>query len=324
MPFINQQLSLKLSWIVRYYAWKILDCFLLGLMCLNGVSAVCAADQLVVESALLRLIQQVEVPARVQGVLSSIKVVEGDLVRQGMLLAQVDDAEAKLLLGRAAVELEIEKDKVTNDVAIRTAQRALAFSRDEFDRLAKAKQGIPGSISTTELETAKFRSDQSQLELEGAERARRQNQLTAQLRNKELELSQHNVEVRKIVAPINGVVVDVLRQAGEWVEPGDKVVRMIGIDRLRAEGLVQSRDIPANLQGATATVAIDLAGKGETTFSGIVVFVSPEVNPVNGQARIWVEIDNKDRLLRPGQRPKLTIMIPENGKKVADKQPGQK
>jgi len=39
-------------------------------------------------------------------------------------------------------------------------------------------------------------------------------------------------------------------------------------------------------------ISVDLPDKGATTFNGKVVFVSPEINPVNGQARVWAEIDN--------------------------------
>lgn len=293
------------------------------MFCAAALPAV-AADQIVVDSALLRLIQQVEVPARAQGVLSAINVVEGNPVQSGALLAQIDDAESRLLKGRATVELEIEKDKVTNDVAIRTAQRALAFNRDEFKRLETAQQRIPGSISTSELEAARFHADQAQLELEGAERVRRQSQLSAQLKNKELELSEHNVQVRRIVAPINGVVVEVFKQPGEWVEPGDKVLRLVRIDRLRAEGLVQSQEIAGDLHGASANVAINLPGKGEAIFPGKVVYVSPEINPINGQVRVWVEVENKDGVLKPGQRPKLTINALPAGEKTADSRARQR
>jgi len=273
----------------------------------TALHAAHAAEPIVVESALLRLTQQVEVPARAQGVLSSLQVVEGDLVRQGMLLAQVDDAEARLLQGRATIELQIEKNKFSNDVAIRTAQKALDFNRGEFQRLEHAAQGIPGSISTSELEALRLRAEQAELELEEADRARQLNRLTAVLKNKELELSNHSVDIRKIVAPINGVVVEVLRQPGEWVEPGEKVLRIVRIDRLRVEGLIDVRTISADLNGAPATIAINLPGKGQVTYDGKVVFVSPEINPVNGQVRVWAEVGNQDGLLRPGQRPRLTI-----------------
>jgi macrolide-specific efflux system membrane fusion protein len=262
----------------------------------------------VVESALLRLTQQVEVPARAQGVLSAIHVVEGDSVEQGTLLAQLDDVEARLLEGRATIELQLNKEKVTNDVAIRSAQRALVFSQAEFKRMERAGRDTPGSISVSELEQLRFRAEQAELDLEKAQHERKQDQLSADLKAKELELSQYNIDVRKVVAPINGVVVEVLRQPGEWVEPGEKVLRIVRMDRLRVEGMVHARDLPSDLRGSPVSIAMELPGKGEMTFPGKVVFVSPEISPVNGQVRVWAEVDNRDGLLKPGLRPRMTIV----------------
>ncbi|HEY3392532.1 MAG TPA: efflux RND transporter periplasmic adaptor subunit [Lacipirellulaceae bacterium] len=266
------------------------------------------AEPLVVESALLRLTQQVDVPARAQGVISTIHVAEGDSVEQGTLLAQMDDTEARLLEGRAAIELQLNKEKVNNDVAIRSAQRALVFNKSEFERLERVRRDTPGSISASELEERRFRAEQAELDLEKAQHERRQDELSADLKAKELELSQYSIDVRKILAPINGVVVEVLRQPGEWVEPGEKVLRIVRIDRLRVEGMVHARDLPPDLRGAPVTITMELPGKGETTFEGKIVFVSPEISPVNGQVRVWAEVDNKDGLLKPGLRPRMTIV----------------
>jgi multidrug resistance efflux pump len=197
---------------------------------LSGIAR--GAEPLVVESALVRLTQQVEVPARAQGVIAAIHASEGDSVEQGALLAQMDDSEARLLEGRAAIELQLSKEKVANDVAIRSAQRALRFNQEEFNRLERVRRDTPGSISISELEERRFHAEQAELDLEKAQQERRQDQLSADLKAKELELSQHNVDVRKILAPIKGVVVEVLRQPGEWVEPGDKVLRIVRMDRL--------------------------------------------------------------------------------------------
>ncbi|MGC3967799.1 MAG: hypothetical protein QM775_10635 [Pirellulales bacterium] len=42
-------------------------------------------------------------------------------------------------------------------------------------------------------------------------------------------------------------------------------------------------------------------------FFGRLSFVSPEVDPVNGEVRLFVEMANPDQLLRPGLRGTLTI-----------------
>ncbi len=269
-----------------------------------------AAEPLVIDSALLRLTQQIDVPARAQGQLASMSVAEGDRVKQGAPLAQINDDEAQLMQKRATLEFELQKEKVKNDVAIRTAQKTVAFHQAERDRLESAAKRLPGSVSASELEEHRFSAVQAQLKLEDAQHDHQIDLQTMALKGVEVDLGKHNVEIRRIAAPVNGVVVEILKHAGEWVEPGEKVLRIVSIDKLRAEGLIHVSKLPANLVGAPVTISVDLPNKGATTFKGKVVFVSPEINAVNGQARVWAEIDNSSGLLNPGLRPQMKIEVP--------------
>ena len=49
-----------------------------------------ASESVEVPSMLLRLIEQVDVPARESGVLASVQVVEGQIVEEGVVVAQID------------------------------------------------------------------------------------------------------------------------------------------------------------------------------------------------------------------------------------------
>ena len=70
---------------------------------------------------------------------------------------------------------------------------------------------------------------------------------------------------------------------------------------------MNARDIAAQMTGAPVTLTVDLGGKRQTQFSGKLVFVSPEVDPVNGQVRVWAQIENRDLQLRPGLRASMSI-----------------
>jgi macrolide-specific efflux system membrane fusion protein len=273
-------------------------------------SCACAADatdQISIDSALLQLIEQVEVPARVSGVLSSIEVVEGAVVSAGTKLARLDTEESMLLYRRAAVEFELSSERANNDVGLRSAQKSLSFARSELGRVERASAELPGSVSQSQLEEKKLKAEQAELDLEQAKHEARLNQLTEKLKKQELDLGKHQIDVRQILAPVNGVVVEVVRHAGERVEPGDKVVRIVRIDRLRAEGLIHVRHATAELRGSAATVTVAPPGSEELQCPGQVVFVSPEVNPVNDLVRISVEFSNPENRLKPGLRAKITI-----------------
>ncbi len=99
---------------------------------------------------------------------------------------------------------------------------------------------------------------------------------------------------------------EVSRHQGEWVQPGQTVLRMLRLDRLRAEGLVVPSQIGDNLAGRKATLTVEIDGK-PVEFAGAITYVSPEIDPVNGQVRFWAEIDNPQLKLRPGMHGSIAI-----------------
>ena len=191
-------------------------------------------DVIQADSVLIQLIDQVEVPSRAAGVLSASHVVEGQVVEKGKLLAQIDDAEARLIGQRAKIELRIARENATDDVAVRSAGKAGAFARSEHERLKRAASELAGSVLKSELEEAALRCEQARLDLERAQRDLHLTTLTTELKENELLMSTHNFQLCKVEAPLGGVVVEVLRRPGEWVQAGDRVVRIVRMDRLRA------------------------------------------------------------------------------------------
>jgi multidrug efflux pump subunit AcrA (membrane-fusion protein) len=123
----------------------------------------------------------------------------------------------------------------------------------------------------------------------------------------QLQLAERNLERRRIVTPVEGVVVKVFRHPGEWVEPGEVVLRLVRINPLRAEGFLDATKIKRDLSNQPVRLFVDLPGAGETVFAGKLVFVSPEIDPFNGQARVYAEVANRDLLLRPGMRARMEI-----------------
>lgn len=266
-----------------------------------------AYSQSVMESALLRVIEQVDVPAPTAGVLSEIHVQEGDTVSSGGGIAQIDDSHARLIMRRAEIELKLSQDKAKDDVALRAAKHSLAFAQSESARLDRAAMGLPGSISQSQLEEAKFKIGKAEFESQSAVNQIRQNQLSVALKEQEVALGKYEIDLRRVTSPLSGVVVEVMRHKGEWVEPGDKVVRIVRIDRLRAEGLIAADQIQGERQGKSAYVATEVGGRAERRFPGKIVFVSPEVNPINGLVHVSVDFDNKENATRPGMKAKIII-----------------
>jgi RND family efflux transporter MFP subunit len=155
------------------------------------------------------------------------------------------------------------------------------------------------------VERARIDVEQAKKDLETAQRA-------LQAAENQLRVAERNVERRRIVAPIDGMVVAVNTHKGEWVQPGDKVVRIVHTGRLRVEAFVHLDDLPPVLSGQSVILRAEIPTLGPAEFPGAITFVSPEANPVNGQVRVWAEIENHQGQLRPGMSGSLLIR-PDSG-----------
>lgn len=283
---------------------------LFGAACACIAAAAGPADKIKLDSVLVTVIEEVEVPAREAGVLTTVAVREGQMVSENAVLAKIDDADAQLAERRARIEHDIARKQAQNLIKVQAAKKSVEVAEAELKRSIESVEKFKKSVSQSEIDRLRLVAERAALEVEQAKQDFDTAELTRQLKENEHALAVHNVERRKIISPISGVVVQVNPRRGEWVKPGDVVLRILRIDRLRAEGFLNAREVTGDLTGRRITLRVDLPGKPQTEFPGTLTFVSPEINPVNGQIRVWAEFENRDLLLRPGLQASLTIDPP--------------
>lgn len=260
-----------------------------------------------VPAMLLRLVEQVDVPARESGVLAAVHVAEGQMVEQDAAIAEIDDAEAKIALERARLESEIARANAENTVNVRFAKKSVEVAEAELQRSLETNQRYPKSVSQTEIDRLRLVVEKGRLEIEQAEHESRIAALTRQVKENEQQAAQQKLRQHKIAAPLAGLVVQVHRHRGEWVKPGEVVVRILRLDRLRAEGFVKTDQLSDDIQGRPVRLVVDLPKAPATEYPGKIVFVDPEIDPVNAQVRIWAEVENPQLRLRPGMKASMVI-----------------
>lgn len=289
--------------------------FTICALVLSGTDGPVAADdptsgsnELRIDSVLVSLIEQVEVPAREVGQLNRMLVKEGASVQKGDVLAQIEATEAMLLMQQAKLEFEMAQLKAMNDVNLRFAQKSYEVAKAELQRAEDSIKKYPKSISKTELDRLKLTAEKAELEIEQAVEEAKTTKLEANLKQNAEQIAELAVQKRKIISPITGMVVQIMTKEGEWVRPGDTVLRILKLDRLRAEGLINaSRLQERDFKDRPVVLLVNPGTKQQIEFKGKVSFVSPEVNPVNNQTRVWAEIENPDLKLKPGMRASLII-----------------
>jgi macrolide-specific efflux system membrane fusion protein len=267
-----------------------------------------AAEPVVLENVVLRPMVEAEVPARQTGVLSRIEVAEGAVVAEGDVVASLDDRAARLALDKASVERDQAAAKAANELRVKYADKALEVARAELKRSSESIKEFAKSISQSQIDVERLTVEKLELERQQAELDMTLEEFELRLKDNALETAKLDVELHAVRAPFAGVVALVRGRAGEWVEPGAAVLRLVAIDALRAEGFVAADAIEGVKTGAAVQFAPNASpGADAKPLAGVLRFVSPEIDPVTKQVRIWAEIDNRDHRVRPGQQGTLRI-----------------
>lgn len=263
------------------------------------------SGDLAVESVLVTLHQKADVSSVEGGVIASVAVREGQQVQQGDCLVALDDRVERLAQDRAEIEYQLAQMRAASDVTVQVAQKTADVAAAELKRAEDAAQRFKKSVSDTELDQLRRAADRATLEVQQAKDDLAMTQLSLRLKENDLEAARLAVDRRKIIAPFDGTVVMLNGWTGEWVEPGQVVFRVVTTSVVRVEGFVDARKIDAAWAGRTVTVSpLD---HPQSRFAGKLEFVSPEVDPVNGQVRVWAVVDNPEGLLRPGFRASMVI-----------------
>jgi RND family efflux transporter MFP subunit len=266
-----------------------------------------APSEVRVSGVVVTLINQADVPAREPGVLTSLDVREGEVVEEGRVVGQIDDRDVRMLQARAETEVAQARVVAENDIKVRFAKKSAEVAKAELQRALDSQERFAKSVSKTEIDRLQLISDRTTLEIEQAQEDLDQAGLTLAVKQHDLDRVRLSVEKRRITSPLTGMVVQWKKHQGEWLEPGTPVVRIIRLNQLRAEGFAPAALMPLSAVGRAATLKIEQPGQPAQSFTGELVFVSPEIDPVNGQVRFWAEIDNPQLKLRPGQSGTLVI-----------------
>lgn len=282
-----------------------LRCLTQLLLCLLPAT-LAMADITVTGQATLK--RDVMAPARTAGTLLKIKVAEGQRVRQGEVLGKIDDRVAANEFEAAQHETRVYQLQTENNVDLRLSAKSRAVSERELQRSQQANTRFADAVSDTELERLQLLVDQAKLSEEKAAL-----DLRIAAANLELKRALANSVLEKrnrhdIVSPIDGVVVQMESQIGEWVDAGQPVFRIIKLDVLRVEADIDGTQFGEELIGQAVEFESQYRGN-QQTHTGTVTFVSPEVNPVDQTIRIWADIQTPKRNLKPGMRGTLTITV---------------
>jgi beta-lactamase regulating signal transducer with metallopeptidase domain/biotin carboxyl carrier protein len=275
------------------------------------IRAVLEGRKVLAPSCLVTLIQDVQVPARTEGVLVELGVRKGESVEKGELLARIDDTESRLRLESA--EAAMEQVRVL-EVKLEEARVEAEHANRAFARVQELREDV---VAASEADSAKRASDRASLAVKAAELELK---AVRELNRAHLRMAQNEVGLGRIGTPIGGTVIEVHRQVGEWIKRGDPICEVIRMDRLRVQGCLNVPGLdPADLAGDEVLIVVVTPGshKPVARVPGKITFVSPLVQP-GGGCEFWAEFENPKRkghwIVGPGLQA-IVYLEPERSRR---------
>ncbi|MGD8535574.1 MAG: efflux RND transporter periplasmic adaptor subunit [Candidatus Aminicenantes bacterium] len=218
---------------------------------------------------------KINITPDIGGKIAKIHVEEGDVVKKGQLLAELDTRAVRLQLEQAQAALAVAEANY-ND------------ARKNMDRMERLKK--EDAASDQQYEKVKLAYDASEAQLKQAQAA--------------LNLARYNLDVSLMKAPFSGVVASKNAEVGEVINPmmggfsaTSGVLTLMDFSRVKIEVDATQRDVARIKRGQPAELRV--TALPDRIFKGQVSIVNITADPVSKKFKVEVTINNPDLALRP-------------------------
>jgi len=229
------------------------------------------------------------ITSRYMGIVKKMMVAEGDIVKKGQLLYEIDSKEidskkeqVELGISQAQLALQMNKNQYNN----------VLLNLGRYQRLFKK-----GMVSKYELENLQLGAKNMKDMVSIASKQVKQ----AKAMKKEV-MNQYNY--LKLKAPNDGVIIAKTLSVGEMAMPGMPGVILTDLSKLSIIVEISENDIKFMKIGKKVNVEIPSMGfKNEASIQSII----PNSNPMTHKFKMKIKFDTNGKSIYPGMYAKVHI-----------------
>ncbi len=231
----------------------------------------------------LKSLEDVTISSKKSGFIDKIFVKEGDRVKKGQILVQLDDVDARL-------QVDMSEAKVKEaEISLETDRNTLT----RYQRLLESKVVPQQTFDDLNL---KVKLDEARLTLAKTE----------------LNMARQNLSDHRILSPIEGVIHLKVAALGEHVNvaPKDEILKIVEMDPLEIEFYV-----PESLVGVIhsgSRIQFFVKAFSEEKFFAIIRFISPTADPTTRNVKMKAMVPNPNYRLKPGFFAEVSIQTGGN------------
>jgi len=267
-----------------YLMWRlarnvILPSLIVG-CCLSSAMAV----DVIGVSGITEPIHDVHLSLTTMGTVSQIFYHEGDYVKKGTVILNLDLKLEALEVKRRKLIWESKAEVNSANARVATMASHLKSTRELYKST--------GSISQEELELQQLEHDLAVAEKERVA----SNELRERI---EYDIAVEQLNKRSLRAPFSGVITELLVDLGETSESDVPLVHLVDTSQGLFVCTVEEQVGRTLKSGPTVELEIQ-AGVAAVRIEGQITYVDPIVDPASGLQRVKALFQNKDGEIHPG------------------------
>jgi HlyD family secretion protein len=253
---------------------------------------------------------QVKISADIMGKIVNLAVKEGDHVRRGQLMLQLDDTQYRANADQSRAGLASARNHLTDARHALTLQES-TYARQQKLWEQKLLSQAEWDLANNQIASARIAVQTAQEEVARAQAA--------------VQGAEDNLHKTRFVAPFDGVVSALNVEQGEIVitgtmnNPGTEIMTVSDLSRMLVRADVDETDVVDMRLGQKAKITVDALP--DTAFQGTVIEIGNTAkrsitSSVEGQTNFEVKVvfDNDVPQVRPGMTADVEIETATHGK----------
>jgi RND family efflux transporter MFP subunit len=237
------------------------------------------------------------VSPKVEGVIKSIAVNMGDSVKRGQVVALLDSAEFDQQVIQAEAELEIARANLQESKSL------LKIAERELKRIDKLREQGVSSASQRDVTRAEQLAKQAHAQVAIAEQSRAKAKLeTARIQRSytAVKADWHGKDEYRLVA-------ERFVDEGETINAHTPLLKVINLNPITAVINVTEKQY-ADLS-STQPVSLTTDAYPDKQFYGVIERISPIFLEKTRQAHVEIEINNSEKILKPGMFVRIKVVL---------------
>jgi HlyD family secretion protein len=246
----------------------------------------------------------VAVSTKITGILEKLYADQGDRVKKGQLLAEIDSVELRARAAAAqAAKNRAQRELIRAQADLGKAQANLGLAQSNYRRDQEVFK--PGYISQAAFDTTKAQLKVAESEVNAFQATVTALQAAVKQAESETRAAQALQNYTRILAPMDGLITSRKAEVGTTVSPGTPIFQMVDLDTVWMAAWLDQSQIARIKLGQSAAIGL----RSGRDYQGRVERINAEADTATRELEVDVKFEQLPEPLVIGEEGQVEIEL---------------